>query len=541
MKTPPSLKQLQLSDQVLLHRLSNRARCKRSCAQWRNVELAKRRGEISSQAGLAKMRRFLEQKGALRINLATKRFRDGDGGTYSVKCARAASTDMWPMGANYWVRDNALIAARYLFSGKKRYQRTGKEILLSAITFMSSTYQLARFEGIIRSTSAAYRKVPTNWPYIFAGISDNLSTARDEGWAHKQDAWQIAAYYLIDALEQGLISPREITKKHRKFLSLIIPFLAKVSFWSCENSGSWEEIPAVRTSVRVWEHRLIIKLLKLSRVKGFGAIEKAYLDRRKYLPTPLRKLPFEGAVLAMEQRVIREVVRDLPGESPRYRRSDARYRGADAALIYLLMIDYPYFLAARMVRSPEWAHRIEARVLKVVASLEDPVTGAIRRYKGDCYQRRGYFHGVTVQKLAEIGGAPSGDFSGHFAARNRAVPKGREAAWTHFVWQLSAWSGRRYLETGSRRYLAIHTQYFKRGLALMTGSGEVSIDQDSRGRPRVIAIPSFRMPECYMSERSPDGRDLVIPSPHTPLNWAVAEMFDAFGVREKILEGKRNG
>jgi hypothetical protein len=541
MKTSPSLKQLQLFDRMLLDRLQRRARGKRSFAQWRNVELAKRRGEISSSAGLAKMRRFLEQKGTFTIALATKRFRDGDGEICVVRCARAASTDMWPMGANYWVRDNALIAARYLFSTNKRYQRTGKELLLSAITFMSSTYQLARFEGMIRSTSAAYRKVPTNWPYIFAGISDNLSTSREEGWAHKQDAWQIAAYYLIEGLEQGLISPKEITKKHRKFLSLIIPFLAKVSFWSCENSGSWEEIPAVRTSVRVWEHRLLIKLLKLSQVKGFGMIEKGYLDHQKYLPVAFRKLPLERTVLALEQRVIKEIARDLPGESPRYARSDARYRVADAALIYLLMIDYPYFLAARMVRSPEWAHQIEAKVLKTVASLEDPVTGAIRRYKGDCYQRRGYFHNVTIHKLAEIGGAPSGDFSGHFLARNKAVPKGREAAWTHFVWQLSAWSGRRYLETGSREYLRIHTDYFKRGLALVTGKGEVSIEQDAHGKPRVTSIPSFRMPECYMSERTLDGEDLVIPSPHTPLNWAVAEMFDAFGVREKILGEARVG
>jgi hypothetical protein len=44
-----------------------------------------------------------------------------------------------------------------------------------------------------------------------------------------------------------------------------------------------------------------------------------------------------------------------------------------------------------------------------------------------------------------------------------------------------------------------------------------------------------------MFERSLDGRDLIIPSPHTPLNWAVAEMFDAFGVREKVLEEARVG
>ena len=537
MTEPSLLRKLQFDDRALLEKLEHRVRNKRDFAQWRNIELAKLRAEISSAAGLAKVQGFLERKGTFTIQLAKKRFRDTDGEALVITCARAASTDMWPMGASYWVRDNALIAARYLFSTDRKHQRLGKDLLLSAITFMSTTSQIARFEGIIRSTSAAYHRIPTNWPYIFASISDNLSTSRDESWSHKQDAWQIAAFYLIEALEAGLISSKELTTKHKRFLSLIVPFLAKVSFWSCENSGSWEEIPAVRTSVRAWEHRLIIKLLKLSEVNGFGFIEKGYLEDRRYLPAVLRKLGFERAVLNLERRVIKEVVRDLPSESPRYARSDARHRLGDAALIYLLMIDYPYFLAARTARSPQWARQIEAKVLKAVTALEDPITGAIRRYKGDCYQRVGYFHNVTIQKLAEIGGAPSGDFSGHFLARNKAVPKGREAAWTHFVWQLSAWSGRRYLETGSKVYEKLHTEYFKRGMSLITGKGEVSIEQDARGKPRVTSIPPFRMPECYMTERMLDGRDLVIPSPHTPLNWAVAEMFDAFGVRRQILAG----
>lgn len=537
MTTSSSLRQLQLADRALLEKLQRRAGRQRSFAKWRNADVAKRVKDISSVAGLAKLRELLEKKGAFTIPLAKKRFRDGDGRVHVITCARATEAHLWPMGANYWVRDNALIAARYLFSDDKRRQRLGRDLLLSAITFMSSTPQIARFEAMIRSTSVAYRRVPRNWPYIFTSIADNLSTSREERWSHKQDAWQIAAYYLIEALERGLVSSKELSTKHKKFLSLIVPFLTKISFWSCENSGSWEEIPATRTSVRAWEHRLIIKLLKLSQMKGFGLIEKTYLKSRRFLSKEFRTLDFQRAVLHAEQRVIREVTRDLPNESPRYSRSDARHRGADAALIYLLMIDYPYFLAARMVRSPEWAHQLEARVLKNVSTLDDPVTGAIRRYKGDCYQRVGYFHHVTIQKLVEIGGAPSGDFSGHFLARNQAVPKGREAAWTHFVWQLSAWSGRRYLETGSKVYERLHTEYFNRGMALITGRGEVSITQDSQGRPQVTTVPAFRMPECYMSERTSDGKDLVIPSPHTPLNWAVAEMFDAFEVRKGILAG----
>jgi hypothetical protein len=198
-------------------------------------------------------------------------------------------------------------------------------------------------------------------------------------------------------------------------------------------------------------------------------------------------------------------------------------------------MDYPYFLAARLGKDARWAHALEAKILKKVESLSDPATGAIRRYRGDCYQRAGYFRNVTIAKLAAIYGSPSGDASSHFQARNRAVPHGREAAWTHFVWQLAAWSGERYLDTGSILYRRLHDRYFLRGMSLFTGAGEASVDQDTKGKPRIITIKPLRMTECYISERTQDGRDLVFPSPHTPLNWAVAEMFQAFDVRREVL------
>jgi hypothetical protein len=46
------------------------------------------------------------------------------------------------------------------------------------------------------------------------------------------------------------------------------------------------------------------------------------------------------------------------------------------------------------------------------------------------------------------------------------------------------------------------------------------------------------MTECYISEKSSAGKVLVFPSPHTPLNWAVAEMFNAFGIRREVLSAE---
>ena len=535
MTIPSVLKKLQLADHILLKELERRLKRRQRTGEWRNLDLSKQRRLGSSLAGLATLQRALERAGGFAIQIERKRWRDTDGESRLFTLARAASTEMWPMGTNYWVRDNAIIGARYLFSKDRRYTKLGKELLLSALTFMSSKAQLARCERIICSSSAAFRRDSGNWPYIFASIKDNLNAAQEEGWAHKQDAWQIVVFYVIEAMEAGLLSPRDLTAKHRTFIGMAVPFLAKVSFWTCENSGSWEELPAVRTSVRAWEHRLVVKLAKVASAKAFSFIAKDFLKYRRYLTGTLRTSSLDAAVVSMETRVIREMLADLPGESPRYRRSDPRYRHADAALIYLLLIDYPYFLAARLGKDHRWAHRLEEKILSTVVSLEDGLTGAIRRYKNDCYQRTGYFRNLTVHKLNAIYGAPSGDASAHFAARNRAVPVGREAAWTHFVWQLAAWSGQRYLETGSLVYRQIHERYFEQGLGLFTGKGEATLEQDASGAPRVIPISPLRMTECYISEQTAAGKTLIFPSPHTPLNWAVAEMFNAFGVRKAVL------
>ncbi len=531
---------LQLQDNVLITNLERRLKRRQRVGEWRNLALFRNRSLCASEVGLTKVRRRLESAGAFDIRLERARWRDVDGERRTFTLARAASTDMWPMGTHYWVRDNAIIGARYLLARDATRRKEGKELLLSALTFMSSKAQLARFEGILRSSSPKFHRDPANWPYIFAAVGDNLNAASEEGWAHKQDAWQIAIFYLIEAIERGLLSVSDLSAKHKRCIGLAIPFLAKVEFWRCENSGSWEEIPAVRSSVRAWEHRLLVKLVKVSALKEFGFIRKAFESHKKYLPASLRRSTLDAAVLLMERKAIRAMLRDLPNESPAYKKSDARHRAADGALIYLLLMDYPYFLAARLGEDARWAHALEAKILKKVESLSDPATGAIRRYRGDCYQRTGYFRNVTIAKLAAIYGSPSGDASSHFQARNRVVPHGREAAWTHFVWQLAAWSGERYLDTGSILYRRLHDRYFLRGMSLFTGAGEASVDQDTKGKPRIITIKPLKMTECYISERTQDGRDLVFPSPHTPLNWAVAEMFQAFDVRREVLATQKS-
>lgn len=496
---------------------------------------------ISSAEGLQKLSAELAHGGLFNVRCERHLVRDVDGDRFTMTIARAATTDMWPMGTHYWVRDNALIGARFLESESPAGRRLGKALLLSALSFLSTVNQLKRFEGMIRSTSRRFKSDSMNWPYIFAAVKDNLNTASREGWSHKQDAWQMVAWYVLSAIERGVLVPKDLTPKQRKFLGLVLPFLISIDSANAENSGSWEEIPAVRSSVRAWEHRLIVKIAELARQRNFAFLGRTFINMRRHLPASYRSRSLVEAAALIERKMITALVRDLPFESPCYPQRDLRYREGDAALIYLLMLDYPKFLAERAGKNEAWAARLERKILGLVLKLVDRKSGGIYRYANDSYQRSGFFRNETIQALNRLYGSPSGDASSQFAARDKIVPRGRKAAWTHFVWQLAAWSGERFVQSGSSRYLKLHERFFRAGLGLITGAKELSCDINANGLARIIKVPSLRMPECYIADRAPSGREIIFPSPHTPLNWAIGEMFNAFRVREQVVGCPKKG
>lgn len=502
---------------------------------WFNQSISKRfKRAVSDSIQFERFFAFLEQKGLFTIKIEHKTCFDRDGERKRMTLARAASTDMWPMGTHYWLRDNAIIGARFLRSGDTRQKRIGLALLNSGLAFISSCAQLDRFRTVIRAKRGKVRNDSLAWPHIFAAVQDNLMTTKLEPWAHKQDAWQILAWYILDCLEDGSISLSELSQKNRVFLGLIIPFLARVSFWRCENSGSWEELPAVRTSVRAWEHRLIVRLGELSKKREYSFIRSTYLRERRFMGKRFEGISLDAAVERLNRLATKAVIQDLPFESPSYDRRDPRYRRGDSALLYLLEIDYIPFLAEQAGKDQKWIKAMETKIVREVLRLRDPVVGGFARYKNDSYQRSGFFREETTARLRALYGGPSGDASSDFVGRDKIVPRGRSAVWTHFVWQLSAWAGRRFLASGDESFRNLHEEFFEQGMKLVTAS-TASIDYMPAGRARVIRISPYRMPECYIAERDISGNELIFPSPHTPLNWSVAEMLQACQVHKLVL------
>lgn len=540
-----NLRELAVHDRILIDSLAAKSDLAVQKPRFRNstaaslarLFLARRRPKDI----LRKFRKFeatLVTRGLFDLRVERHTWRDTDGDRRQITILRAAATKMWPMGTHFWTRDIALVAARLLIQTgplSKRYLKLGRELLLSNLTIMSSCAQLRRFEEIIRNTSPKFINDAANWPHIFLSIDENLNAVQQEGWTHKQDAWQMLAWHLLDALESGRISLTELSAKHRRFLGLIVPFLAKVRFYSQENSGSWEEIAAVRSSVIAWDLMLIDRLGRLATERDYDFLNTSFNKHRRHLGKSAARSSLRSFSIQLVRTGAGAAERFLPDESPAYRKGDPRLRSADAALIYLLQLNYPHFLARVLQRPDAWAKTLERKILARILSLRDPRTGGIVRYRRDAYQRKGFFRNLTLHHLSLLFGAPSGNASSVFVGRDRIVPRGPEAAWAHPAWQLSAWAGRQFLRSGELHYRMLHEELFVDGLRMITGTGEYSIEQHSSKALRLVKIPSYRMPECYLTDVASDGTVLIFPTPHTPLNWAVAEALDAFGVARAVL------
>jgi|GEM_PF-1187009 len=484
---------------------------------------------------------FLEKNGAFDLTPERRIWRDADGEECMVTLTRAALTPMWPMGTNVWMRDNALIADRLLRGARsklasvRRRAGIGKRLMTSMLTLLSSTSQLLRMETIVMTPAMAEN--PHHWPHIFLLIKDNLNAARLEQWAHKQDAFQMVAVLAFDALSRGQLKPEDFTDKHKRFLGLLLPFLIAVDHTRTPNSGSWEELEALRTSVLAWNLAVLDRLEIALQGPLNHAVSAGWEEFRGTLPAAYRTLDLPAALKKEMRKTALVLERLLPDEMPEYSKKDPRRRSADAALHYLLQLGTVPLVMRILKKDVAWGRRKGLTLLGHIDDLSDARTGGIHRFQDDFYQMQGFFRHVTVAKLKALYGSVSGDASGmaDYLGRKEIMREGRMAAWTHFVWQHAAWAGRRALDTRDPTMRVLHDRMFWRGLCLLTGEGEVSLEETENGRMRVIKVPAMRMPECYISDTLPDGMVATFPTPHTPLNWSVGEMLDAFVVREELL------
>lgn len=406
----------------------------------------------------------------------------------------------------------------------------GERLLMSALHLMSTSAQLARFNDVIENGGASQE----DWPHISL-LFDDLDGRKENGWRNKQDTFQMLAHLTCDALERGFIAIEDLSDSHKTFLGSVAPLLKAVGFPKYENSGSWEEIAANRTSVMAVETALLDKIAKLSGSSDDLAFLRGSLTGEE--------------ITAMRGEGLREIGRRLPFESPDYSKNSVKYREADAALAYVLMYDIPKLLADEKIPTGPKGEimseqAIEDLVLKELSTLIDPVTGGMRRYKGDSYQRVNFHTNAQQHIVADIkkivkkeAGGGEIDLDKKQALRDELMPQGREAAWTHPLGQLASWAAKRSIAEkkaghteAADNYRSLGTCFMNRTLATITGPGSWHAVLDDDKQYVVQKAPTNRLPECYITYETPDGERFIVPSPHTPLNWSSAMLRQAVGL-----------
>jgi hypothetical protein len=456
---------------------------------------------------------------------------DGEPRPVSIVAATDTNASHGDMSSMLYLRDHIQAASAlmelYLHDSSK-YKAEGEQakiLLLSALHLVSTKAQLARFNDVIARGAAAGQE---DWPHISLFFND-LAGEKPNGWRNKQDSFQMLAYLTCDALMRGFLHEDGLLPSHKTYLASIAPLLKSVGFPLYENSGSWEELEARRTSVMAVETALLGKMQQLLHIgkADFLAEQSSLID----------ELFAAG---------LQEIARRLPNESPDYAKNDIKYRTADAALIYVLLYDIPKLLADAQIAIGDHGvitqRQIEDLVLEILADLNDPLTGGIIRYKDDSYQRVN-FHTNQVQQIIhdikqrvkdeakERGGQV--DLDAKQRLRDELTPKGREAAWTHPLGQLASSAAKRSLESPDDEAAHYHQQsveYLNRMLALVTGDDDWHAVLGEDGYYKVVQAPAFKLPECYVTYRTADGNEFIVPSPHTPLNWSSATLRQAVGL-----------
>ncbi|MDB5181921.1 MAG: hypothetical protein JWP13_684, partial [Candidatus Saccharibacteria bacterium] len=190
-----------------------------------------------------------------------------DGITRTIPFVAATETNAnhGEMSSMLYLRDHIQVARGFMElyqQDPSRYQAEGdmgRELLRSALLLMSTDSQLTRFEQVIEMGREAGQ---ADWPQISLHFND-LDGNEPNGWRNKQDTLQMLGHLTFDAIDRRFIDVDELTERDKEFLGFLTPFLASVGFPLYENSGSWEEFAAVRTSVMAVETALLHKQLLL--------------------------------------------------------------------------------------------------------------------------------------------------------------------------------------------------------------------------------------------------------------------------------------
>lgn len=491
---------------------------------FRNRELADMVKPSYSSEELIALEEHLVKKGTLAIEVKHEAvILDGK----SVQLATIAATDakgQGDMSRQLWIRDLTLTGEAMMHmwdSDKERYKEEGrdaKDILMSSLHVMSTASQLDRFQALIESNDDTEKDDQNAWPQIALDF-DKLDSKEPTPWRHIQDAFQMLTHAAFDAFDKDLLQPEDLDANHKQFLGCVTPFLASVDFTNRKNSGSWEELPAVRTSVLAVETAALAKIKQYANEEGFEFLEAVFEKNKKHLPQ-YEDASFIQTLDHMINQGLAKIAEHLPFEAPADPDSP-EYRTADAALLYVSKYGIPELLDGKKYHGKTFTKEdVEEMLFEQIESLTDPFTHGTRRYGTpgmdliDTYQGLN-FHTNGKQKEVSEMKQRKPDLITKFMNYQEIIGPDAPAAWTLFTPQAAT-------EKITAGDMPAAIAYFNRTLAQITGEDESHVVKGMDGA-QVVAVPANKLTECFVTFSNPYGDPLVVASPHVPLHWSVAE------------------
>jgi hypothetical protein len=285
-------------------------------------------------------------------------------------------------------------------------------------------------------------------------------------------------------------------------------------------------------------------------------LEDTYSENKTHLPDN-KKIEFTNILDTMITEGLRKIGEQLPYESPSRDYAPIKYREADAALTYVLMYNIPDLLeqTGALVgpgREAMTKQQIEALVLDQLKTLFDPETKGFYRYIPDSYQRQDAATNkvrniqneikVEINQEAKHDGREI-DLDKKQALRDERSPKGKQAAWIHQLGQISGYAANQCLKSieigkieEAKDYLKLGTEFLNYALSNVTGDNQWHAVLGEDGLYTVQQVPPNKLPECKIAYTSSTGEHFLVPSPHTPLNWASATVKHAVGLLKIAAE-----
>jgi hypothetical protein len=343
---------------------------------------------------------------------------------------------------------------------------------------------------------------------------------------------------------------------------MAVPFLQKVGFPNYKSSGSWEENETPKTSVTAIESKLLetVTVVQAIADRPEGAFLRDEYEAHRMPGQPA----FTEAVDDMLDAGLRKVGLCLLNESPDYLHDSVKYRGADATLAYLLRYDLPRMLAERHIPvddgeqvRPRSQIEIETIVLARLRTLLNSEVYGIKRYDGDAYQDdNGHINSADyalmslkrqINQEAAEHNAPL-DLDKKQARRREIIPRGPGAAWIHPLGQIASYFARRHRELliedqlQAQEYKQIATEFLNYQLANITGDDQYNALK-IEGEYMIAKVPGSQVPECkirYVFTHAETGEivHFWVPSPDTPLHWAIASLVETIGSLKASLKAE---